>query len=144
MAGTTSEGRIKTCRVHDLLRQIIISKSRDQNFVTIKGTVGPEKFCRLSIHETMLDVLRGQSISHLRSLLMFWRVDSLSKSSKSLSFPLDFKLLNVLDLQGAPLEVFPNEIIRLFRLKYLSLRGTKIKNISKLNWESSVPRDIGS
>ncbi|XP_050266509.1 disease resistance protein RPM1-like isoform X3 [Quercus robur] len=129
VAGTTSEGRIKTCRVHDLLREIISSKVREQNFVTIargQNTEWPEKVRRLSIHKTMPDVLQSQSISHLRSLHIFWRVDSLS----SLSFPLDrFKLLNVLDLQGAPLEVFPNDIIKLFLLKYLSLRSTMIKII---------------
>ena len=129
VAGTTSEGRIKTCRVHDLLREIISSKVREQNFVTIargQNTEWPEKIRRLSIHKTMPDVLQSQSISHLRSLHIFWRVDSLS----SLSFPLDhFKLLNVLDLQGAPLEVFPNDIIKLFLLKYLSLRSTMIKII---------------
>ncbi|KAE8055717.1 hypothetical protein FH972_012539 [Carpinus fangiana] len=52
-----------------------------------------------------------------------------SESSNSLSFSLDFRLLNVLDLQGAPLEIFPNEITKLFHLKYLSLRGTKIEII---------------
>ncbi|KAM3734240.1 hypothetical protein ACB098_10G000500 [Castanea mollissima] len=132
VAGTTSDGRIKTCRVHDLLREIIISKGREQNFVTIargQNTEWPEKVRRLSIHKTMPDVLQSQSISHLRSLHMFWRVDSLSESLKSLSFPLEFKLLNVLDLQGAPLEVFPKEIIKLFHLKYLSLRSTMIKII---------------
>ncbi|XP_050266508.1 disease resistance protein RPM1-like isoform X2 [Quercus robur] len=132
VAGTTSEGRIKTCRVHDLLREIIINKVREQNFVTIargQNTEWPEKVRRLSIHKTMPDVLQSQSISHLRSLHMFWRVDSLSESLKSLSFPLEFKLLNVLDLQGAPLEVFPKEIIKLFLLKYLSLRSTMIKII---------------
>jgi disease resistance protein RPM1 len=39
------------------------------------------------------------------------------------------KLLNVLDLQDAPLEVFPAEIINLYLLKYLSLKNTKVKNI---------------
>ncbi|XP_075642517.1 disease resistance protein RPM1-like [Castanea sativa] len=133
VAGTTSEGRIKTCRVHDLLRELVISKKvREQNFVTIargQNTEWPEKVRRLSIHKTMPDVLQSQSVSHLRSLHMFWRVDSLSETLKSLSFPLEFKLLNVLDLQGAPLEVFPKEIIKLFLLKYLSLRSTMIKII---------------
>ena len=127
VAGTTSEGRIKTCRVHDRLHDIIISKVKEQNFVTIargQNTEWPEKVRRLSIHKTMPDVLQSQSISHLRSLHIFWRVNSQS------SFPLDhFKLLNVLDLQGAPLEVFPNDIIKLFLLKYLSLRSTMIKII---------------
>ncbi|MCI33104.1 disease resistance protein, partial [Trifolium medium] len=39
------------------------------------------------------------------------------------------KLLNVLDLQDAPLEAFPAEIVNLYLLKYLSLKNTKVKNI---------------
>ncbi|KAB1216340.1 Disease resistance protein RPM1 [Morella rubra] len=138
VAGTTSEGRIKTCRVHDLLREIIIRKSRDQNFVTIargQDTMWPEKVRRLSIHKTMPDLHDSQSISRLRSLLMFRRVDSLSQSSQPSLFVHDCKLLNVLDLEGAALVVFPNEIVKLLHLKYLSLRGTKIK---------AIPRTIGN
>jgi disease resistance protein RPM1 len=107
----------------------------------------PEKVRRLSIQKPKQDIQQSQSISGLRSLLIFRRVDSLSLSgysdpimseysnpiqseySNPIPFPLDFKLLKVLDLQGAPLEIFPNEIIKLILLKYLSLRYTKIKAI---------------
>ncbi|KAB1227262.1 putative disease resistance RPP13-like protein 1 [Morella rubra] len=138
VAGTTSEGRIKTCSVHDLLREIIIRKSRDQNFVTIaqgKDTMWSEKVRRLSIQKTTPDLHDSQSISRLRSLLMFRRVDSLSQSSQPSLFVHYCKLLNVLDLEGAAPEVFPDEIVKLLHLKYLSLRGTKIK---------AIPRTIGN
>jgi len=39
------------------------------------------------------------------------------------------RLLNVLDLQDAPLEAFPVEIVNLCLLKHLSLKNTKVKNI---------------
>jgi disease resistance protein RPM1 len=151
VAGTSSEGRIRTCRIHDLFREIIISKSKDQNFVAVvrgQNVINwPEKVRRLSIQKPKQDIQQSQSISGLRSLLIFRRVDSLSLSgysdpimseysnpiqseySNPIPFPLDFKLLKVLDLQGAPLEIFPNEIIKLILLKYLSLRYTKIKAI---------------
>ncbi|KAB5564277.1 hypothetical protein DKX38_004331 [Salix brachista] len=45
------------------------------------------------------------------------------------------KLLNVLDLQGAPLKEFPNEVVNLFLLKYLSLRYTKV---------DAIPNSIGN
>jgi len=161
VAGTTSEGRIKTCRIHDLLREIIISKSRDQNFVTIarggQNIMWPDKVRRLSIHKATQDVPESKSNGRLRSLLMFQRVESsLSKSSKSLLFPPDFRLLNLLDLQGAPLAIFPNEITKLVHLKYLSLRGTKIEIIPssignlqnletfdlKHTWVTALPAEI--
>ncbi|GLT52978.1 hypothetical protein SLA2020_262800 [Shorea laevis] len=94
VAETTSEGRIKTCRIHDLLR-----------------CAGKPEHLSAS------------------SLLMFRRLDSLSESSEPISFPLDYRLLKVLDLRGASLEIFPNEIVKLLLLKYLSLRATKIKTI---------------
>jgi disease resistance protein RPM1 len=153
VAGTSSEGRIRTCRIHDLLREIIISKSKDQNFAAVvrgQNVINwPEKVRRLSIQKPKQDVQQSQSqsISRLRSLLIFRRVDSPSLSgysdpimseysnpiqseySNPIPFPLDFKLLKVLQLQGAPLEIFPNEIVGLILLKYLSLRYTKIKAI---------------
>ncbi|KAG6636283.1 disease resistance protein RPM1-like [Carya illinoinensis] len=131
VAGTTGEGRIKTCRIHDLLREIIIRKSSDQNFLTIvrENVMLPEKVRRLSIQKSMQDVQDKQRKSRLRSLLMFRRVDSQSKSYNPILHPLDLKLLKVLDLEGAPLEIFPNEIFKLIHLKYLSLRSTKIKII---------------
>ncbi|KAE8009783.1 hypothetical protein FH972_006199 [Carpinus fangiana] len=109
--------------------------SKDQNFVVVvrgQNVINwPEKVRRLSIQKPKQDVQQSQSISRLRSLLIFRTEDSLSlsESSKPISFPLDFKLLNVLDLRGAPLEIFPNEIVKLLLLKYLSLRATKIKTI---------------
>ncbi|KAG2726569.1 hypothetical protein I3760_01G118500 [Carya illinoinensis] len=96
-------GRVKTYRVHDMLREIIVSKSRDQNFTTIakdQNVMWPDKVRRLSIHNTLQNVQENmRSVSRLRSLFMFGVVE---------------KLLNVLDLQNS-------------RLK--SLRGTKVKTI---------------
>ncbi|XP_073134752.1 uncharacterized protein [Henckelia pumila] len=43
----------------------------------------------------------------------------------------DFQLLRVLDLQGAPLTEFPEQITNLILLRYLSLRDTDIKTIPK-------------
>ncbi|KAF5477850.1 hypothetical protein F2P56_004462 [Juglans regia] len=137
VAGTTGEGRIKTCRIHDRLREIIIRKSKEENFLTIvrENMMLPEKVRRLSIQKSMQDVHDRQRMPRVRSLLMFRRVDSLSKSYNPILHLPDLRLLKVLDLEGAPLEIFPNEIFRLFHLKYLSLRSTKIK---------SIPSSIGN
>ena len=34
MAGT-SDGRLRSCRIHDLMREIILSRAKDQNIATI-------------------------------------------------------------------------------------------------------------
>ncbi|XP_027360617.1 disease resistance protein RPM1-like isoform X3 [Abrus precatorius] len=56
VAGTTSDGRVKTLRIHNLLREMIILKSKDQNFTAIikeQNVAWPEKIRRLSMHSTL-------------------------------------------------------------------------------------------
>ncbi|KAJ6703874.1 NB-ARC DOMAIN CONTAINING PROTEIN EXPRESSED [Salix viminalis] len=137
--GSTSDGRVKTCRIHDVLRESIILKARDQEFVAVAKEpcmMWPEKVRRLSIHNASQHIQHTIHIpSRLRSLLMFWGVDSLSGYPKINLYYGGLRLLNVLDLQGAPLKEFPNEVVNLFLLKYLSLRYTKV---------DAIPNSIGN
>ena len=123
--------RIKSCRIHDILREIIISKSRDHNFLTIarEGSMRcPEKPRRLSFHKTLPDTPeQGKCFSQLRSLLMFGVDEPMSESSMPLLFNGGLRLLKVLHLRNASLERFPGHVVKLFHLKYLSLRGTQVK-----------------
>ncbi|KAL6178657.1 hypothetical protein ACLB2K_050175 [Fragaria x ananassa] len=133
VAETSSDGRIKTCRIHGFLREIIISKSRDQNFSTVvkEKSVPAQwsvKIRRLSMHNSMQYVQKNRCVSQLRSLFMF-RVAEKPLPQKY--FPGGFRLLNVLDLQNSSLNVFPVDVFNLFFLKYLSLKGTKVKTIPR-------------
>ncbi|WJX61587.1 hypothetical protein P8452_46661 [Trifolium repens] len=130
----TSDGRMKTCRMHDLLREIVNYKSRDQNFATIakeQDMEWTEQVRRLSVINSLHNVLKqNKTIFKLRSLLMFALSDSLNHFSiHDLCSSTGVKLLRVLDLQDAPLEAFPTEIVKLYLLKYLSLKNTKVKSI---------------
>uniref|UniRef100_A0A0R0IB96 NBS-LRR type disease resistance protein n=1 Tax=Glycine max TaxID=3847 RepID=A0A0R0IB96_SOYBN len=129
----TSDGRMKTCRMHDLLREIVNFKSKDQNFATIakdQDITWPDKVRRLSIINTLNNVQQNRTAFQLRSLLMFALSDnSLENFSIRALCSTGYKLLRVLDLQDAPLEVFPAEIVSLYLLKYLSLKNTKVKSI---------------
>uniref|UniRef100_A0A2K3N6H4 Disease resistance protein rpm1-like n=1 Tax=Trifolium pratense TaxID=57577 RepID=A0A2K3N6H4_TRIPR len=132
----TSDGRMKTCRMHDLLREIVNLKSMDQNFATIaredeQDTEWTEQVRRLSIINSFHNVLKqNKTIFKLRSLLMFALSDSLNHFSiRELCSSTGVNLLRVLDLQDAPLEDFPAEIVDLYLLKYLSLKNTKVKSI---------------
>ncbi|XP_028786026.1 disease resistance protein RPM1-like [Neltuma alba] len=129
VAKTTSGGRVKTLRIHALLREILILKSKDQNFAAIineKSAAWPERTRRLSVHSTFPKGQNQRSVSQLRSLFMF-RVAE--KFSLHKLFPGGFRLLNVLDFEKAPLKKFPVQITDLYHLKYLSLRKTKVKTI---------------
>ncbi|PQP97203.1 disease resistance protein RPM1-like [Prunus yedoensis var. nudiflora] len=132
---TTSDGRVKTYRIHDLLREIIISKSRDQNFAAIvkdQNAIWPDRVRRLSIHNSLQTVQAKRSVPQLRSLFLFGAV---ARPSIQKYFPSGLRLLKVLDLEAAPLKMFPTEILDLFYLSYLSLRKTQVK---------VIPRGIGN
>ena len=45
----------------------------------------------------------------------------------------NFKLMKVMDCEGAPIDYIPKEMGNLFRLRYLSLRDTKSANPSKVH-----------
>lgn len=139
VSGRTIDGRVKTCRIHDLLREIIILKSKDQSFAAVAKEQNvacwPDKVRRLSVHNSLQnlhDHIHNMNSSHLRSLFMFQVQDPLPSSTAPLHtlFPDGFKLLKVLDLRAAPnLQTFPAEIVNLFLLNYLSLRETGVKII---------------
>lgn len=137
VAGMTSFGKVKSCLIHDLLREIIILKSREQNFTVIakeqNGTWPDHKVRRLSIHNTLQNVQQNYRFaSHLRSLFMFGVEEENPRLHKL--FPGGFRLLAVLELQATPITKFPVDVVNLYYLKYLSLRETKVK---------IVPRFIG-
>lgn len=130
VAETTSDGRVKICRVHDILREIITSKSKDHSFTTItndQGDFWPEKVRRLSIHNTLQPLQPYRSLSQLRSLYMF----GVESSFISAILASTIKLLGVLDLQAAPITRFPSQVVDSYYLRYISLRYTEVKMLPK-------------
>ncbi|VAI42870.1 unnamed protein product [Triticum turgidum subsp. durum] len=122
-------GKVKSCQVHETVMDYIISKSVEDNFVTVVGVPCP------TIDRTQMKVRRfslqateeGYSfpginlvLSHARSLKVFgllWTIPSLD----------EFKHLRVVDFGG-----FSNlgddhlaNIGRLFQLRYLNLSWTR-------------------
>ncbi|CDP12952.1 unnamed protein product [Coffea canephora] len=95
------QGSPGRCQIHDLMREVILIKSREQNMVTITTgqpmTWPSEKVRRLVVH-------------------------SILRSSK---------LLKVLELGGEKIEETPTEIFNLLHLTYLCLSDTKVKRVPK-------------
>lgn len=125
-------------RVHDLLHSMLISKSKDQSFVTIANsgdTQWPNKIRRLVVHGSRLSSTLSWpdmgGCRHLRSLLLFDFMDPPSNLSLC-NLLRTTRLLKVLELRGSVLETIPDEVFRLYHLKLLSLKGTKVKTISRL------------
>ncbi|KAF5190511.1 disease resistance protein RPM1-like [Thalictrum thalictroides] len=137
--------RAKKCRIHDLMREFIIAKARDQNLATIIAEKQEELRFLSSDHTTGQRPPRLMSISclrhqdtgknilsdnntsgfhlRIRSLYLFmpYKGSWLARSSSTTIFS-SFRLLRVLDLQDAGLEEFPSQIVSLLYLRYLSLR----------------------
>ncbi|KAK9993104.1 hypothetical protein SO802_022807 [Lithocarpus litseifolius] len=117
-------GRPKKCKMHDLLRELALSISVKEKFGAVHGGGGEMKECeahRISIHKTNGELKSFMGMSKLHSFLVF------NKSLKTL--PRGSKMLKVLDLEDAPIDELPDEVFKLFNLRYLNLRGTLLKKL---------------
>ncbi|KAL0464115.1 UNVERIFIED_CONTAM: putative late blight resistance proteinR1B-16 [Sesamum latifolium] len=128
-----SNGKIRFCGLHDLLRDLCIQKARMEEFlhVTNNSARGIQKQCRrLSIHSEISSnvVDKWRRASPIHSILYFpWEI-------ASLSFLRGYRLLRVLDLFRIFLHSMPPEVTQLFHLRFLALEG-RLKvppSISKL------------
>ncbi|CAJ2639918.1 unnamed protein product [Trifolium pratense] len=116
------DGKAKGCRVHDLIRDMILEKFEELNFCkhisedgqsSLSGTVR-----RLSITTTSDDFIERIESSHVRSILVFT-----NKTSNTLAkrIPAKCRWLKVLDYESTPLFNIPEKFGNLIHLKYLSL-----------------------
>ncbi|CDP21579.1 unnamed protein product, partial [Coffea canephora] len=136
------EGMPGYCRIHDLLREVIVLKSREQNMVT--ATTGQpmmwpsEKVRRLVVHISSSNntqhhqQMQNYCFDHLRSFVTIGSTNP-SLSRKLLSkVSGSSKLLKVLDLRGQETqEEIPNEIFKMLHLKHLDLYGTGVERVPK-------------
>ncbi|CAM8988404.1 unnamed protein product [Rhodiola kirilowii] len=128
VAERRSDGRVKSYRIHGLMRVILTTKSKDQNFVARDKSIDSySKVRRLSVQNRFVN--HQGTLGSLRSLLLFDMEERLDKSTMPVLFNGMSKLLTVLDLQGAKVAEFPLAITNLLNLRYLSLRDTMVKDI---------------
>lgn len=147
VARMSANDRVKHCRIHDLMRDLAISKSRIMNFLETHrnmDSVPSAKVRHLAMYSSCSDFLDFYSNYHyfhdnpvprLRSLL-FFRVNNQSCGSDLHLICRKFKLIKVLELEDMKLDYsIPNEIGELFHLKYLGLRHCNLQ---------VLPEGIGS
>ncbi|CDP19598.1 unnamed protein product [Coffea canephora] len=134
------DGLPDTCRIHDLLREVLLLKSREQNLVTV--TTGQpmmwpsDKVRRLVVHSSSNNNTQhhqqSYSFDHLRSFVTFGSMSPLLSKTLLSEISRSSKLLKVLDLAGQETEEeIPNEIFKMFHLKYLQLGGTRVERVPK-------------
>ncbi|XP_059638686.1 disease resistance protein RPM1-like [Cornus florida] len=126
------DGRARCCRVRNLVLDFIVSKSEDENFVSIlselNDSLSSDKVRRLSIHNTSAILSQRSSFNSVRSTFFFsWK----NFSNSDVGNVRGFKNLRVLDLQNAPVDKFPEGIDHLSLLRYLSLNHTNVKVVPK-------------
>uniref|UniRef100_A0A8R7TP42 Disease resistance protein RPM1 n=2 Tax=Triticum urartu TaxID=4572 RepID=A0A8R7TP42_TRIUA len=145
---TIYDGRVEMCRVHDMMLEVLVSKSLECNFVRLVGGLHEgmpyDRIRRLSIHggeeaedspwnttaawdSRMNGVEEMKMMDRVRSLSMFRHEDH----TKLLDRLGEFTLLRVLDLEDCTgiENKHLKQVCRMYLLRFLSLKGTSINKM---------------
>ncbi|XBI76839.1 hypothetical protein VPH35_070029 [Triticum aestivum] len=120
------EGIVKSCRVHDIMRDVMVSISRDENFVHLvrdsEASIIEGNYRHVAYHGSKCQNI-GMDCSHVRSLTMFGERPTDTSISVCST---NMRMLRALDLKNT---LFPirqidiNNIGLLCHLKYVNLQG---------------------
>jgi Leucine-rich repeat (LRR) protein len=128
------DGEPISCRVHDMMLDLICGLASEENFVNIMGTIKVDtpfkrKVRRLSVQkvEVRNTQLATSSLSQVRSFTIFSPI-------VNQIFPLSrFEVLRVLDLEGSDLgengHLHLSCVCDLLHLRYIGLANTKLHRI---------------
>ncbi|XP_037423943.1 disease resistance protein Pik-2-like [Triticum dicoccoides] len=130
----SSNGKVKSFKVHDMILEYIVSKSSEENFITVVGghwlmPTPSNKVRRLSMqssgskHENST---KGMNLSQVRSLTVF------GSQNRRLPFhSFNNGIIQMLDLEGwkGLTDKHLKGICKMLVLKYLSLRRTEVTEI---------------
>ncbi|KAK9082646.1 hypothetical protein Scep_029117 [Stephania cephalantha] len=133
-----SLGRVKSCRLHDVLRDFSIVKAKEECFgETFKANISSSSLDMSSIKKSLCPKLGVHIPSRVSIRTIFKQVAAYNKHARSILFMFyheslvitkmptfnEVKLLRVLDLEGLRGECeFPKEIGNLIHLRYLGMR----------------------
>ncbi|KAJ1428457.1 Virus X resistance protein-like, coiled-coil domain [Sesbania bispinosa] len=156
------EGKVKACRVHDLLREMILRKCKDLSFLHYVSEDDQSKSSlsgisrRLSIATTSRDLTRNIESFPIRSLL-FYTDREIAVPENHVKRISTKYMLKVLDFEDARLKHVPQNLGNLIHLKYLSFKHNgeieslpksigKLQNLETLNIDGTrvceMPKEI--
>ncbi|CDP19244.1 unnamed protein product [Coffea canephora] len=138
---TLYDGSLDKCGLHDFVREILVSKSKEQGFTTVATkyyTRWPEKVRHLAIHNFTDNPQEISSLKCLRSVVIFEYEDPLTTTFLSEFLSGDPKLLKVLDLDGGELDNIPKQVFKLFHLRRMGDYSNEYAG-----WGCKCPLGIG-
>ncbi|KAL8557560.1 hypothetical protein ACS0TY_004851 [Phlomoides rotata] len=115
-----SNGKIKSCSLHDLVRDMCIRKAQEEKFLLTDKYVlpyGRKDERRISIGHSRFDEIRSPTI---HTILCFAK----SVDGSSLAVVVTFRLLRVLEVMHYR-DSLPPQLFELFHLRYLALSFTE-------------------
>ncbi|KAL2254505.1 UNVERIFIED_CONTAM: putative late blight resistance protein R1A-10 [Sesamum indicum] len=142
----SANGRIKTCYIHDLMRELCVHESQKEGFFLViksseqliltnlyddkqKWTIGTKESAavdkhlhnlrRLSFHSNILKYINTTSFQLVQSIMYFKKL-SLPDPLQYLGMK-NFMLLKVLDIMNIHLSIVPSVIADLILLKFMAL-----------------------
>ncbi|KAK9017502.1 hypothetical protein V6N11_079981 [Hibiscus sabdariffa] len=125
-----STGRVRSCRAHDLIHEVLLSKLEELNLIPSSQASSNSAARYLWIdNNRACDLSRRNGNFQTHSIIFFKFQELRVPVFQRLS--LNFKLLREIDFENAPFEYLPEEVGNLWHLRYLSLRYSKIKMLPK-------------
>ncbi|KAL3623617.1 hypothetical protein CASFOL_032433 [Castilleja foliolosa] len=127
-----ADGKVKTCRVHEMVRGFCITESRRKEnlFQELKKDrdigFGPQlqKHRRICIHSNVSDFFsREPYFPHVRSFLTFYKEELTLQTEDIPKIPAAFELIRVLHIKSIRFRIFPLQLAQLVYLKYIVLTG---------------------
>ncbi|CAL5090147.1 unnamed protein product [Urochloa decumbens] len=123
-------GRAKSCIIHDLMRELIVHKSREQEcyfqFAKCKITLDSS----IRIRHLAVDRCEQVDSQHVRQLATLRSFIALG-SNLDVSFLSHFRLLTVLNLWFIDINKLPDSVTNLYNLRYLGIRSSLVQQLPK-------------
>ncbi|VAH99290.1 unnamed protein product [Triticum turgidum subsp. durum] len=136
------EGIVKSCHVHDIMRDVMVSISQHESLVYLAQddvtSVTEETFRHVAYHGGMHQKI-GIDWSHVRSVTVFGE-RSLGQSA-SVCSP-DMRMLRALDLENARFQVTRKDISNIGLLRHL--KYVNFSNPQGCSYIYKLPRSIGN
>lgn len=132
-------GRVKTCRLHDLMRDLCLLRAREENFLDIRDQEVADsptthwRLRRLAVHKDQQRYISLEKSSYLRLRTLVYCPNQNSYLFHNVQLHhQNLKLLRVLDLRGVYDDTgsTTRQIGKLVHLRYLGLTNIRIGRIS--------------